>query len=64
MVELVSPSIKLTCTCRSCGAGLAYTQPEVRSKTTNDYTGGSDTHHYIKCPSCSGEVIVPGYMPR
>lgn len=64
MVEVVSPPKTLTKTCYSCGAGLAYTQPEVKSRTTSDYTGGKDTYHHIKCPSCGNEVNVPGYMPR
>ena len=64
MVQVVSPPKQLNKTCYFCGAGLSYTQPEVKSKTTSDYTGGKDTVHYIKCPSCNHDVSVPANMPR
>lgn len=64
MVEVVSPPTQLTCKCHGCGAGLSYTQPEVKSKTVGDYGGGRDTYYYIKCPICAVDVHVPGYLPR
>lgn len=64
MVQVVSPPKQLTKTCYSCGAGLSYTQPEVKSRLESDYTGCKDTVYYIVCPSCNKEVSVPGFMPR
>ena len=64
MVEVVRPAAKLTCDCYKCGAGLSYTQLEVKNKTVSDYTGDRDTVHFIVCPVCSADVSVSGYLPR
>lgn len=64
MVDIIAPPRQLTASCGGCGARLGYTQPEVKSKTTSDYTGCKDTYHYIKCPGCQSDVTVPGYLPR
>jgi hypothetical protein len=44
------------CTCRNCASRLRYTRSEVESYRHTDYGGGTDTYHYITCPSCGKRV--------
>jgi DNA-directed RNA polymerase subunit RPC12/RpoP len=45
-------------TCRDCGSILEYLPRDVEHKTHHDYSGGSDTYSFIKCPECKATVYV------
>ena len=49
--------------CPNCGRTVAYVQNDVKSRTTRDYTGCSDTDYYVRCPAtdCRKEIPVKGY---
>lgn len=47
------------CSCKTCAAKLEYTLSELKTMTTKDYTGGSDTSYYINCPRCNAEIYLP-----
>lgn len=42
-----------------CGALLLVSPRDVRSLTTSDYGGGSDTSYYFVCPVCHARTYVP-----
>lgn len=44
--------------CKHCGSTLEYMPKDVESYMTRDYSGDSDVHRYIPCPTCSNKVHV------
>lgn len=44
--------------CKNCGSTLEYTPSDVQRSYTTDYTGDKDYYNFIKCPSCSHEIVV------
>jgi DNA-directed RNA polymerase subunit RPC12/RpoP len=44
--------------CKNCGSTLEYTPSDVQRSYTTDYTGGKDYYNFVKCPSCSHEIVV------
>lgn len=60
MVEIVGddPQIKKRVTCRECGAILEYTPIETISAKHTDYSGSTETWHYVECPRCSNKQEV------
>lgn len=63
MVQIVGedPAQIKRVTCKKCASILEYTLSEVKSRTSRDYTGCSDTTRFINCPKCGNEIIVKGY---
>jgi hypothetical protein len=51
-------SVSRQTSCVGCGAKLKYYKNDVRSQTTTDYTGGSDTDYTIICAKCGKPVNV------
>jgi ribosomal protein S27E len=47
--------------CRHCGVTLNYTPNDIQHRTDTDYTGGSETVYYIKCPNCTHDISVKRY---
>lgn len=48
-------------TCKNCASKLEYTLNEVKEYNGRDYSGGSDGHRYIRCPSCSDKIILKSW---
>lgn len=47
-----------TGTTAGCGALLLVSPRDVKSRTTSDYGGGSDTDYYFVCPECNAWTFV------
>ena len=45
-------------TCSNCAALLLVLPKDVKSYQSTDYTGGTDTEHYVTCPDCSKRIYV------
>lgn len=60
MVNIVGKdnSVVKQITCKGCASILEYTQVEVKSVHSTDYSGGADGHEYIDCPCCGKKVII------
>lgn len=41
-----------------CGALLLVSPRDVKSATTRDYDGGSDTSYWFVCPECGAKTYV------
>lgn len=65
MVTIVNPgpdpSVVKRHICTNCGAVLEYVPRDIKSQTTGDYGGGSDTWHYIICPQCRDNQTIKRY---
>jgi DNA-directed RNA polymerase subunit RPC12/RpoP len=63
MVTVVGKSGEFvrSCTCKNCSSKLEYTKSEVETYKHTDYSGSTDTYHYINCPNCRQKVYVKGY---
>lgn len=48
-------------TCRHCSSILRYLPVDVKSREHTDYSGSTDTYHYIDCPECKARVDVRNY---
>lgn len=49
--------------CHNCKYELEFTGEDIKKGSSTDYTGWTDTYHYITCPrpSCNEEIIVSKY---
>lgn len=60
MIKIIStvphPSVVKEVICKNCGATLEYAPVDVAVKIDYDYTGGSDSIRYIKCPNCDNHI--------
>ena len=59
--EKPDPSVVKTVICRKCGVKLEYVPIDIKSYTSRNYGGGSDTYYYIPCLKCNNQVPVRGY---
>lgn len=55
------PSVVKHVICRKCGVKLAYVPNDIKTYKHTDYTGDTDTYHYILCANCNDKVHVKGY---
>lgn len=60
-VEGYDESVKRKVTCRACGARLSYLKKDVKSYTSRDISGCSDTDYSITCAGCSESVSVKAW---
>lgn len=62
MVRIIDPipaqSVVKQVLCLNCGVKLEYVPNDVKKVDGRDYSGGSDGHEFINCPSCSKKVIL------
>lgn len=65
MVNVVStvphPTVVKEVICRNCGSTLSYVPKDIKSRSSRDYDGGTDTDYYIGCPPCGKSVYVKNY---
>jgi hypothetical protein len=52
------PKIVRHVTCRRCGTHLSYLPVDIQKRDYRDYSGVSDTHYWIACPTCREQVTV------
>lgn len=55
------PKVVRNATCLQCGSRLEYLPIDVQQKNHRDYSGVSDTHYWIDCPTCHNQVTVNPY---
>lgn len=50
-----------TVSCRKCAAKIEYVENEVQEYSGRDYSGGSDGHTWVDCPSCGKKIILTSW---
>lgn len=65
MVTIVNPvpsaKVLKNIICRKCGVELSYVPNDVHTRSSTDYSGGSDVVKWIVCPACNAEVVTEHY---
>lgn len=58
------PSVVKQVICKRCGCTLEYVPLDVKSFTSTDYGGGTDTSYYINCANCETKIYVKNPVLR